>query len=65
MSNSSSKLQSRPLSTREFAAQNLIKPESVIARLSRTGSYFGRKPKKLENGRLDWGDDQHADQGAA
>lgn len=40
------------LSCEEFAALNQVKPQSVRARLCRTGSYFGVIPKKLVNGRL-------------
>jgi len=43
-------------STEQFAARHLVKPESVIARLCRTGSYFGITPDKLPNGRLSWPD---------
>ena len=42
------------VSTKAYAAARGIKAESVHARLSRTGSYFGDRPKKLPNGRLDW-----------
>ena len=45
------------ISTEAFAARNLVKPESVLSRLCRTGSYFGIRPVKLENGRLLWPDD--------
>ena len=45
------------ISTEQFAARRLIKPESVISRLCRTGSYFGVCPIKLENGRLLWPDE--------
>lgn len=65
MSNPQSQSQSRGLSTAEFAALNHVKPQTVIARFCRTGSYFGVKPRKLKNGRLDWSDDQHAAQEAA
>ena len=41
-------------STEEFAAQNLVQPQSVRARYCRTGSYFGARPHKLPNGRLLW-----------
>lgn len=40
------------LSCEEFARLNQIKPQSVRARLCRTGSYYGIQPKKLVNGRL-------------
>jgi hypothetical protein len=43
--------------TEDFAARRLVKPESVLSRLCRTGSYFGIRPRKLENGRLLWPDD--------
>lgn len=42
------------LSADEFAALNQVKPQSVRARLCRTGSYFGVIPLKLANGRLAW-----------
>lgn len=42
------------LSCEQFAAINQVKPESVRARLCRTGSYFGTLPLKLANGRLVW-----------
>lgn len=45
------------INTEEFAARNLVKPESVVARLCRTGSYFGVRPEKLANGRLLWPND--------
>ena len=34
-----------PLSTEAFAALNMIKPQSVRARVTRSGSYFGIRPK--------------------
>lgn len=40
------------LSAAQFAAFNLVKVQSVRARLCRTGSYFGVRPVKLANGRL-------------
>lgn len=40
------------LSAEQFAALNQVKPQSVRARLCRTGSYFGIVPRKLMNGRL-------------
>ena len=45
-------------STEAFAAGRLVKPESVISRLCCTGNYFGIRPRKLENGRLLWPDDE-------
>lgn len=39
-------------SAEQFAALNNVKPQSVHARICRTGSYFGVVPKKLANGRL-------------
>lgn len=50
--------------TEQFARSRLVKPESVISRFCRTGSYFGIRPRKLENGRLLWPDDPPHD-GAA
>ena len=46
------------LSAEQFAAQNQVKPQSVRARLCRTGSYFGIVPVKLANGRLAFPDIQ-------
>jgi hypothetical protein len=40
--------------TDQFAALNRVKGPSVRARFCRTGSYFGVRPIKLLNGRLDW-----------
>ncbi|SMF95162.1 hypothetical protein SAMN02949497_2508 [Methylomagnum ishizawai] len=45
------------LSTEAFASQLNIKPQSIRARVCRTGSYFGILPKKLPNGRLLWPSD--------
>lgn len=42
------------LSAEQFAILNQVKPQSVRARLCRTGSYFGIRPLKLANGRLAW-----------
>lgn len=39
-------------STEEFARLNQVKGASVVARICRTGSYFGVVPQKLANGRL-------------
>src|SRR4051812_28428673 len=44
--------------TEQFAARRHIKPASVLARLSRTGSYFGIQPRKQANGRHDWPNDE-------
>lgn len=38
--------------TKEFARLNQVEAASVIARICRTGSYFGIRPVKLANGRL-------------
>ena len=42
------------LSADQFATLNQVKAQSVRARLCRTGSYFGIRPLKLDNGRLAW-----------
>lgn len=42
--------------TELFASKYHVKPESVISRVCRTGSYFGIRPQRLPNGRLDWPD---------
>ena len=52
--------QNPTLSTEEFAAMNMVKAQSVRARLCRFGSYFGVKPIKLMNGRTAWPDVQVA-----
>ena len=39
------------LTTAEFAAMNMVKAQSVRARLCRFGRYFGVRPIKLMNGR--------------
>lgn len=41
-------------STKAFSAQLGIKQESIHARLSQFGSYYGVIPTKLPNGRLAW-----------
>jgi hypothetical protein len=65
MPNSTNKNRPKGRTTAEFAAANLVKPESVIARLSRSGSYFGVRPDKLQNGRLRWPGDEPGETGAA
>jgi hypothetical protein len=40
--------------TETLAAGLGIKPQSIRARVCRTGSYFGLRPAKLPNGRLLW-----------
>jgi len=42
------------LTTEDLAAAAKVRPATIIARLSRTGSYFGIEPTKLINGRLLW-----------
>jgi hypothetical protein len=42
------------ISTEQFGALNRVKAQSVRARVSNTGSYFGVKPRKLANNRLLW-----------
>ena len=42
------------LSTEQFAAMNMIKAQSVRARVTRFGSYYGISPVKLVNGRTVW-----------
>lgn len=44
----------RGRSTQQFAADNLVKAQTVRKRLSQTGSYYGVVPEKLRNGRLRW-----------
>jgi len=40
------------LSAAQFASINQVKPQTVYARVFRTGSYFGVVPLKLANERL-------------
>ena len=40
------------LSCEQFAALNQVRPQTVRARIYRTGTYFGTAPAKLANGRL-------------
>lgn len=42
------------INTEQFARLNLVRPQSVCARLCRTGSYHGIRPTKLASGRLLW-----------
>lgn len=42
------------IGTSAFAQRNLVRPQSVVARLCRTGSYHGIRPTKLASGRLLW-----------
>ena len=42
------------ISTDKFASLNLVRPQTVRKRLSKSGSYFGISPLKLANGRLLW-----------
>ena len=42
------------VTTEEFARLNLVRSQSVVARLCRTGSYHGVRPTKLASGRLLW-----------
>jgi hypothetical protein len=42
------------MTTEEFAKNQGLKAQSVLARLCRTGSYYGVVPTKRVNGRLDW-----------
>ena len=42
------------LTTDQFAAINMVKAQTVRARISRLGSYFGVNPIKLANGRTAW-----------
>ena len=44
----------RGRTTRQFATDYLVQPQSVRKRYSETGSYFGVVPQKLYNGRLKW-----------
>lgn len=42
------------LLTEQFAEKQHVKPQSVRARLCKTGSYFGIVPTRLANKRLLW-----------
>ena len=44
--------QSFDLSCQAFALLNQVQPQTVRARIYRTGEYFGVVPAKLANGRL-------------
>lgn len=44
----------RGLSTDELANMLNLQPGSLRVRLCKTGSYFGIRPVKLPNGRLQW-----------
>lgn len=46
-----------PHTTESLANKLGIRPQTIRARLCRTGSYFGEKPHTLPNGRLWWKDD--------
>ena len=46
------------VNTEEFATRRGVKPQSVRARVCRTGHYFGAVPEKCPNGRLRWPDAQ-------
>lgn len=45
------------LTTEEFANRQRVRPQTVRARLSKTGSYFSITPKRHRNGRLLWPDE--------
>jgi hypothetical protein len=45
------------LSTAEFAALAMVKPQSITAALCTKGSYHGVLPRKLPSGRLAWPSD--------
>ena len=45
------------LTTDDLAVSIGIKPQSIRARLSRTGSYFSLRPRRMPNGRLLWPSD--------
>lgn len=47
-------MQDKELSTEEFAAFNRVKAQTIRARLSRFGSYYGVTPQHLANSRLVW-----------
>lgn len=40
--------------TEQFASHNLVKPQTVRAQYSKTGSYHGIQPTKLASGKLIW-----------
>lgn len=40
------------LTCAEFAALNRVKPSTVYERISKTGSYYGIRPRKLASRRL-------------
>lgn len=42
------------VSTEEVANAAGVKPASIRERVSRTGDYFGLRPRRRPNGRLEW-----------
>jgi hypothetical protein len=48
------------ITTSHLASDLKIKPQSIVKRLSQTGSYFNVRPVKLPNGRLDWPSDSYS-----
>lgn len=42
------------MNTNDFACWLSLRPQSIRKRFNQTGSYFGLKPVKLQNGRLYW-----------
>jgi hypothetical protein len=46
------------LNTEEFAAKNLVRPQTVRKSLCQAGHYMGIQPRKLKNRRLAWPDIQ-------
>ena len=44
------------LSTDQYAAQNLVQPQTVRKQVAATGTYFGVRPIRLPNRRLLWPD---------
>ena len=45
-----------PLTTEQFAERNRVKKQTVQARYSKTGHWYGIRPLKLANGRVFWPD---------
>lgn len=45
------------LPTKRLSDEFHVKGESIVRHVCTRGSYFGVKPNKLPNGRLDWPDD--------
>jgi hypothetical protein len=57
--------QQQTINCAEFARRHHVKPDTIRARICRTGSYFGIRPLKLANGKLAFPAAEIAEKGAA